>query len=92
MWISAVYGQKTDIDYIYGSYVQMFSAIKINTHIIHSFSWCFPHATAVPIALSKNGNILMYNINSGKLHTDEEAYLCTRGSSGGSKHASAQKI
>ena len=90
---SPVYGKRTEIDYIYGSYVQMFFSIKITPNVIHhSFSWCFPHATAVPIALSKNGKILMFNINSGTFDIDDKAYLCAWGSSGGSKHASAREL
>lgn len=89
---STVYGKKTEIDYIYGSYAQMFFAIKINTHIIHHLiSLCFPHVTAVLIALSKNGKILMFNINIGTFDIDDKAYLCAWRSRCGSKHASAQK-
>ena len=51
---SAIYGRNKQLQYIYGRYVQMFFSVKIDTNMIHhSFSWCFPHATAVPIAMSK---------------------------------------
>ena len=91
---ACVYGKNTKLQYIYGTYVQMFFSVKIRTNIIHhSFSWCFPHATAVPIAMANNGNILIYNDDSSDEQTAEnDSYLCAWGSSGGSKHASARKL
>ena len=89
----AIYGNKSKIQYIYGSYIQMFFSIKIKTNMIHhAFSWCFPRATAVPIAMSSNGNILIYNDYISRELSETVAYLCAWGSSGGSKHASARKM
>ena len=48
-----IYGTETNVKSIYGSYVQMFFAIRIESSMIHhSLSWCFPHATAVPLAMT----------------------------------------
>ena len=85
--------KKTEIQCIYGSYVHIFFSIKIHTNMIHhAFSWCFPHTTAVLIAMSSNGSILIYNDYISKKGSKNDAYLCAWGSSGESKHASARKI
>ena len=90
---SAVYRENKKLQYIHGTDVQMFFSIKTNTNMIHhSFSWCFPHATAVPIAISKNGYILIYNDSNDKETEGNDSYLCAWGSSGGSKHASARQL
>lgn len=60
--------------------------------IHHAFSWCFLHAIAVPIAMTSNGSISIYNDYISKKRSENDAYLCAWGSNGGSKHASAQKI
>ena len=84
--------QKYNI-YIYGSYLQMFFSIKIHTKTIHhEFSWCFSHTTAVPLTMTSNHNILIYNDYNSKEGSENDAYLCAWESSGGSKHASAIQI
>ena len=90
---SRVYGSKTRVQYIYGTYVQMFFSIKIETNMMHhAFSWCFPHATAVPLGMTKDDHILICNEDSNKECSEGDVYLCAWGSSGGAKHASVQKI
>ena len=88
-----IYGPETIVKNIYGSYVQIFFAIKIKSNIIHhSLSWCFPHSTAVPLAITVNDGILIYNEDVNKNRSLSDAYLCAWGSSGGSKHASARNM
>ena len=64
-------------------------AIQIKTHMMHhAFSWYFPHATAVPISLTTDKKVLIWNKGDAKSCSQTNAYLCAQGSSGGSKHGS----
>ena len=61
---SIIYGPKTTVHHIQGSYIQMFFAVHIQSEMIHhAFSWCFPHATAVPLGHTIDHRILIYNKN-----------------------------
>ena len=71
----------------------MFFAIRIESSMIHhSLSWCFPHATAVPLGMTVKNQILIHNDDLQKKRSLSDAYLCAWGSSGGSKHASARNM
>ena len=58
----------------------------------HAFSWCFPHAAAVPLGMKNHDHILICNEGSNKECSEGDAYLCAWGSSGGAKDASVRKI
>ena len=86
---SHVTSDKCGIVEIKSSFIQMNFAMPISDKSLHHmYAWTFPHATALTIAVTSDGRILVHNGTTQEQYVNVAAW----GNSGGSKHAERRNM